>query len=200
MLTYPLFKERSKMAKKEKSDFIPNSLNKLKMAAGAIGNAFNARKFIETEVVLHDERYLSGEWDLPDYATEGSAAIDIRAAITEPLTIHPGRVVMVKAGLAIHIGNPNYTGLLLPRSGLGSKKGIVLGNLTGLFDADFMGEMGIPLWNRNIDDLQSVTIEPGDRVAQFLIIPVVGIKMKVVKAFSVDTARGINGFGHSGVK
>lgn len=158
----------------------------------------NIKLAIETEVVLFDERYLSGEWALPDYATEGSAAIDIRAAIKEPLIIPAGQVAMINAGLAIHIADPNYTGLLLPRSGLGAKQGIVLGNLTGLIDSDFQNQIGIPLWNRNLTG--EVVIEPGDRVAQYLIIPVIGIKMKVVENFTTNTIRGKGGFGHSGVK
>lgn len=162
------------------------------------GNEPKDRPVYETEVILHDQRYHNGEWELPDYATTGSAAIDIRAALSETLVIPAGETRMVPSGLALHIANSEFAGLLLPRSGLGTKKGVVLGNLIGLIDSDYQGEMGIPLWNRNHDE--DVVVEPGDRVAQFMIIPVVAIKLKPVDVFTMGSIRGTGAFGHTGVK
>lgn len=186
------------MTKKTINEIIPSALLKITKGFDQVKAALSGRKSVEAEVILHDERYLSGEWALPDYATEGSAAIDIRAALKETLVIRAGETKLVPSGLAIHLADPNLAGILLPRSGLGTKNGIVLGNLTGLIDSDYHGEMGIPLWNRNLTG--EYLIEPGDRVAQYLIIPVVGIKLKPVKTFTVDSERSTKGFGSSGIK
>jgi len=130
----------------------------------------------------------------PQYETPDSAGIDLRACLDVPLQIAPNRVELIPTGIAIHIADPNLAGLILPRSGLGHKKGIVLGNLVGLIDPDYQGELKISCWNRGEDH---VTIEPFDRIAQLLIIPVVKAAFEVVTDFA-PSLRGENGFGHTG--
>jgi len=147
------------------------------------------------EVRLLDPRF-GAQWPLPEYATAGSAALDLRAAIEAPLVLAPGDAALVPSGLAIHIADPGLCALVLPRSGLGHKHGIVLGNGTGLIDADYQGPLLISVWNRGQADF---TIEPGDRIAQLLLVPIVRAALQVVDTFE-HSARGSGGFGHTGVR
>ena len=133
---------------------------------------------------------------LPQYATAGSAGLDLRALLDEPLVIEPGQTVLVKTGLAIHLADPGYAALILPRSGLGHKKGIVLGNLVGLIDSDYQGELMISTWNRSSEPF---TLEPFERLAQLLIVPVVQAKFSIVDSFE-ESLRGAGGFGSTGTK
>lgn len=136
------------------------------------------------------------EWELPAYATEHSAGLDLRAALDAPLTLQPGDAALVPSGLAIHIADPALCAVILPRSGLGHKHGIVLGNGTGLIDADYQGPLMISAWNRGA---AAYTIEPGDRIAQLVLLPVVRAALQVVDTFN-QSARGAGGFGHTGVR
>jgi dUTP pyrophosphatase len=131
---------------------------------------------------------------LPDYKTSGSAGMDLRACIDEPLTLEPNQTAMVPSGVKIHVADPDYAAILLPRSGLGAKKGIVLGNLVGLIDSDYQGEMGMSVWNRS--DVP-YTIEPGERVAQMVVIRVEQVQLNWVDSFEA-TDRGDGGFGSTG--
>lgn len=133
---------------------------------------------------------------LPSYATEGSAGVDLRACIDEPLQLSPGQSTLIPTGIAIHIGDPTLAATLLPRSGLGHKHGIVLGNLVGLIDSDYQGEVMISCWNRGGD---CFTIAPGDRIAQMVFLPVEQVEFKIVDEF-LESERGIGGFGSSGHK
>jgi dUTP pyrophosphatase len=142
-----------------------------------------------------DARF-GGEWELPAYATAHSAGLDLRAALDAPLTLQPGDVALVPSGLAIHIADPGLCAVLLPRSGLGHKHGIVLGNGTGLIDADYQGPLMISTWNRGN---AAYTIEPGDRIAQLVLLPIVRAALQVVDTFDAS-ARGAGGFGHTGVR
>ena len=132
--------------------------------------------------------------ELPKYATEGSAGIDLRASLKEPLSIDAGNTKLIKTGISIYIENPRYAGIILPRSGLGHKHGIVLGNLLGLIDSDYQGELMVSCWNRS--EL-TYTIQPYDRVAQLVFINVNQPEFKIVKEFK-KTERGEGGFGSSG--
>lgn len=134
------------------------------------------------------------DFPLPAYATEGSAGLDLRACLDAPLTLEPGQTVLVGTGLSVYIGNPGFAGLVLPRSGLGHKHGIVLGNLVGLIDSDYQGELMISCWNRGAS---TFTIQPGERIAQYVLVPVIQAELAVVSDFQ-STARGGGGFGHSG--
>ena len=136
------------------------------------------------------------EWELPAYATAHSAGLDLRAALDAPLTLQPGDAALVPSGLAIHIADPGLCAVLLPRSGLGHKHGIVLGNGTGLIDADYQGPLMISTWNRGN---AAYTIEPGDRIAQLVLLPIVRASLQVVDTFDAS-ARGAGGFGHTGVR
>ncbi|MCP5157854.1 MAG: dUTP diphosphatase [Gammaproteobacteria bacterium] len=131
---------------------------------------------------------------LPDYATAGSAGLDLRACLMEPLTVHPGETHLIPTGLAIHISDPGQAALVLPRSGLGHKHGIVLGNLVGLIDSDYQGELLISCWNRGHAPF---TIAIGERIAQLVIVPVVRAQFEIVSEFT-PSERGTGGFGHSG--
>lgn len=131
---------------------------------------------------------------LPAYATAGSAGLDMRAVLDEPLTVAPGDTVLVPTGIAIHIGDPSLAAVLLPRSGLGHKHGLVLGNLTGLIDSDYQGQVFISCWNRGST---AYTISPGERIAQMVFVPVAQVEFRVVEEFD-DSVRGEGGFGHSG--
>ena len=131
---------------------------------------------------------------LPHYATDGSAGLDMRACIDEPLTVQPGETHLVPTGLAIHIGDPSLAAVLLPRSGLGHKHGLVLGNLTGLIDSDYQGQVFISIWNRGSSAYE---IQPAERIAQMVFVPVAQVEFQVVEEFD-DSARGAGGFGHSG--
>jgi dUTP pyrophosphatase len=130
----------------------------------------------------------------PQYETQDSAGLDLRACLDAPLQIAPNQVELIPTGLAIHIADANLAGLILPRSGLGHKKGIVLGNLTGLIDPDYQGELKISCWNRSVDH---VTIEPFERIAQLIIVPFIKAEFEVVSEFAYSE-RGENGFGHTG--
>lgn len=140
-----------------------------------------------------DQR-LGNEFLLPTYATDGSAGLDLRACLKESLQLNPGETQLIPTGMAIHISDPTLAAIILPRSGLGHKHGIVLGNLVGLIDSDYQGEVMISCWNRGNDHF---TIQPGERIAQLVIIPVVHAKFEIVNEF-ISTKRGDGGFGHSG--
>ncbi|MDX1499362.1 MAG: dUTP diphosphatase [Woeseiaceae bacterium] len=131
---------------------------------------------------------------LPGYATEGSAGLDMRACIDAPLTVVPGATELVPTGLAIHIADPGLAAVLLPRSGLGHKHGLVLGNLTGLIDSDYQGQVYISCWNRGA---AAYEISPGERIAQMVFVPVEQVRFDIVEEFA-GTRRGEGGFGHSG--
>ena len=131
---------------------------------------------------------------LPHYATDGSAGLDLRAMVKEPLTLEPGQTELLPTGMAIHISDPGYAGMILPRSGLGHKHGIVLGNLVGLIDSDYQGELMVSCWNRGN---QPFTVEPGERIAQLVIVPVMQVLLEQVDTFT-NSERGSGGFGHSG--
>jgi deoxyuridine 5'-triphosphate nucleotidohydrolase len=140
-----------------------------------------------------DER-LGRDFPLPEYATGGSAGLDLRACLDGPLVLAPGQTELVPTGLALHIDDPGLAAVLLPRSGLGHRNGIVLGNLVGLIDSDYQGQVLVSAWNRS---QQAFTIQPGDRIAQMVILPVVRAHFEIVTSFEA-TARGEGGFGHSG--
>ncbi len=131
---------------------------------------------------------------LPHYATDGAAGLDMRAVIDEALIVEPGDTVLVATGLAIHVADPGLAAVLLPRSGLGHKHGLVLGNLTGLIDSDYQGQVFISCWNRSSN---SYEIQPGERIAQMVFVPVEQVQFNVVEDFD-DSERGVGGFGHSG--
>ncbi|HTV77046.1 MAG TPA: dUTP diphosphatase [Steroidobacteraceae bacterium] len=131
---------------------------------------------------------------LPAYATAGSAGMDLRACLDVPVPLAPGQTHLVPTGLAIHIDDPGYAAVILPRSGLGHKHGIVLGNLVGLIDSDYQGQLMVSMWNRGP---AAFTIEPGERIAQLVVVPVMQVQLEVVADFTAS-ARGSGGFGHSG--
>jgi dUTP pyrophosphatase len=130
----------------------------------------------------------------PAYATPGSAGIDLRACIDSSMTIQPGQCELIPSGIALHLNDPHYAAMILPRSGLGHKHGIVLGNLVGLIDSDYQGQVMVSAWNRSAHPF---TIEPGDRIAQMVIVPVVQVALEVVESFD-ESPRGAGGFGSSG--
>jgi dUTP pyrophosphatase len=148
---------------------------------------------MKLQVKILDKR-LGTEFSLPNYATVGSAGLDLRACIAEPLTLGVGETALIGTGLALYIQDPNYAGLVLPRSGLGHKHGIVLGNLVGLIDSDYQGELMLSCWNRG---QKAFTIAVGERLAQYVLVPVIQAELQIVEAFSA-TERGAGGFGHSG--
>jgi len=139
---------------------------------------------------------LEGEFGLPDYATSQSAGMDLRAMVDAPLALKPGAAELVPSGIAIHIGDPGWCAVILPRSGLGHRHGLVLGNLVGLIDADYQGPLMISLWNRSD---AAITISPGDRVAQLVFLPVARAAFQRVEAFDASV-RGGGGFGHTGTR
>ncbi|UCG73995.1 MAG: dUTP diphosphatase [Chromatiales bacterium] len=140
-----------------------------------------------------DER-LGRDFPLPDYATPGSAGVDLRACVDAPLTVAPGATELIPTGIAMHLEDPGLAATILPRSGLGHKHGIVLGNLVGLIDSDYQGEILVSCWNRGNEPFQ---IEPGLRLAQLVIVPVVQVQFEVVEGFA-SSQRGAGGFGHTG--
>ena len=142
------------------------------------------------------DKRIGNEIPLPQHATAGSAGMDLRACIDGPITLKPGDTELVPTGLAIHIGDPKLAATILPRSGLGHKHGIVLGNLVGLIDSDYQGQLYVSCWNRGNSEF---TIEVGDRIAQLVFVPVVQVDFEQVEEFE-DTERGAGGFGHSGHK
>jgi dUTP pyrophosphatase len=148
---------------------------------------------IDVELKILDAR-VGKEFPLPQTATPGSAGMDLRAVIDAPLTLQPGASALVPTGIAIHIGDPGYCAVILPRSGLGHKHGLVLGNLVGLIDADYQGPLMISCWNRSA---AAYTIAPGDRIAQLVFLPVARAVFRVVDEFAASQ-RGDGGFGHSG--
>ena len=145
------------------------------------------------KVKILDPR-IGNDWPMPDYATPGSAGMDLRALLDAPLTLEPGDTYLVRTGLAIHLADPGLAGLILPRSGLGHKHGIVLGNLVGLIDSDYQGELMISVWNRG---QTAFTLEPGERLAQYVVVPVVQVELQTVETFD-QSDRGAGGFGSSG--
>jgi dUTP pyrophosphatase len=147
------------------------------------------------EMQLLDPRF-GDAWPMPAYATAASAGLDLRAALDAPLTLQPGDAALVPSGLAIHLADPALCAMVLPRSGLGHRHGIVLGNGTGLIDADYQGPLLISLWNRG---REAFTIEPGDRIAQLVVVPIVRAVLQVVDTFE-ESERGSGGFGHTGVR
>jgi dUTP pyrophosphatase len=149
---------------------------------------------IDIELKILDAR-LGDSIPLPEPATDGSAGMDLRAAVQAPVTLAPGDSVLVPTGLAIHIGDPAWCALIVPRSGLGHKQGLVMGNLVGVIDADYQGPLMISCWNRGNAIL---TIAPGDRIAQLLLVPVGRARLRVVNGFS-PSLRGEGGFGSTGI-
>ncbi|MDX1678995.1 dUTP diphosphatase [Arsukibacterium sp.] len=145
------------------------------------------------ELKILDPR-IGNEFPLPAYATPGSAGLDLRACLDQPLALEPGQTVLIPTGISIFIGDVNLCATILPRSGLGHKHGIVLGNLVGLIDSDYQGPLMVSMWNRGA---QTFTIEPGDRIAQLVFMPVVQAEFKLVDSFDASE-RGEGGFGHSG--
>lgn len=146
------------------------------------------------QLKLIDQR-LGKDFPLPEYATSGSAGMDIRACIDESVKLMPGDSTLIATGFAIHIDDPGLAAVLLPRSGLGHKHGLVLGNLVGLIDSDYQGQVYVSCWNRSNN---TFTINPGDRIAQMIIVPVVQASFEVVNEFN-ESARGHGGFGHTGI-
>jgi dUTP pyrophosphatase len=137
---------------------------------------------------------VNGEFPLPVYATAGSAGVDLRACVDEPLTLQPGATELIPSGIAVHISDPALAAVILPRSGLGHKHGIVLGNLVGLIDSDYQGQVFVSCWNRGREEF---VIEPGARLAQMVFVPVVQAEFELVEEFSTSE-RGAGGFGHTG--
>lgn len=143
------------------------------------------------DVKILDERMRS---QLPAYATAGAAGLDLRACLDEPLTLRPGDSALVPTGLAIHVGDPGYAALVIPRSGLGHKHGIVLGNLVGLIDSDYQGQLLVSCWNRGCEPF---VVNPMERIAQLVVVPVAQVELNVVESFE-ESARGEGGFGSTG--
>jgi len=137
---------------------------------------------------------IGNEFPLPAYATDGSAGMDLRAMLEEPLDLAPGKTDLIPTGIAIHIGDPDLAAVILPRSGLGHKHGIVLGNLVGLIDSDYQGQLFVSCWNRGQENFR---VEVGERIAQLMLMPVVRAEFEVVDSFD-ESERGAGGFGHSG--
>ena len=145
------------------------------------------------QIKILDSR-LGTEIPLPHYATGGSAGLDLRACLDAPLTLEPGRTELIPTGMAIHLDDKHYAAMLLPRSGLGHRHGIVLGNLVGLIDSDYQGQVMVSCWNRGDT---AYTVSPGERIAQMVVVPVVQVELEVVKDFA-ESERGSGGFGSSG--
>lgn len=145
------------------------------------------------DVKIIDAR-VGKEFPLPAYATSGSAGLDLRACLDAPQVLAPGATALLPTGLAIHIADPSLAAVILPRSGLGHKHGIVLGNLVGLIDSDYQGQLMVSVWNRS---QESFTVQPGERIAQLVFVPVVQAEFNLVEDFDAS-ARGEGGFGHSG--
>lgn len=149
---------------------------------------------LEIQIRVLDAR-LGKQFPIPGYATAGSAGLDLRACLDAPAVLEPGGTQLIRTGLAIHIGDPGYAALILPRSGLGHKHGIVLGNLVGLIDSDYQGELMVSCWNRGE---ASFTLQPFDRLAQLVFVPVVQARLIPVETFEASE-RGEGGFGHTGL-
>ncbi|MFO7306420.1 MAG: dUTP diphosphatase [Gammaproteobacteria bacterium] len=155
--------------------------------------AHQARRRLQVRIL--DPR-LGRDFPLPQYATSGSAGVDLRACIDGPIELQPGDTYLVPSGIAIYLEDPGYAAMVLPRSGLGHKHGIVLGNLVGLIDSDYQGQIFVSVWNRG---RAPFAIEPGERIAQLVVVPVVQVEFDVVEAFTASE-RGEGGFGSSGRK
>jgi len=151
---------------------------------------------LKVQYKILDKR-LGNEIELPKYGTEGSAGLDLRACLDENLILEPGETILIPTGMAIHLEDPGYAAMLLPRSGLGHESGIVLGNLVGLIDSDYQGPLMVSCWNRGD---KPYTIEVGTRIAQMVIVPVLQAEFSLVEEFGDATERGEGGFGHTGVK
>ena len=149
------------------------------------------RKIIDLKVL---DKRIGDTFDMPDYQTSGSAGIDLLACLDEPLTIQPGDTELIPSGIAVYIKDPSLAAVLLPRSGLGHKKGLVLGNLVGLIDSDYQGQVFISCWNRG---KESCVIEPGMRLAQMVFLPIQQVNFNLVESFE-ESDRGEGGFGHTG--
>ena len=150
-----------------------------------------ARRALQVRIL--DAR-IGSEFPLPAYATDGSAGLDLRACLEAPLLLAAGKAELIPTGLAIHLDDPGLAAMILPRSGLGHKHGIVLGNLVGLIDSDYQGQLMVSCWNRGAEPF---TVRPGERIAQLVVVPVVQVQLEVVTEFTAS-ARGAGGFGHSG--
>lgn len=142
------------------------------------------------------DKRIGNEFEAPHYATEGSAGMDLRACVDTPITLAPGETRLIATGISIYIADPSLAAVLLPRSGLGHKHGIVLGNLTGLIDSDYQGPLMVSMWNRGDTEF---SISPGDRIAQMVFVPIVQAKFEIVEEFN-ESARASGGFGHTGIK
>jgi dUTP pyrophosphatase len=140
-------------------------------------------------------KILDSRAKVPEYATSGSAGFDLRACIDKPITINPGETIMIGTGLSIHISDPTYAGFITPRSGLGHKHGIILGNTVGVIDSDYTGEVKLSCWNRG---KEPYTISVGERIAQLVLVRVAQVKLEVVDEFNHKSERGSGGFGHTG--
>jgi dUTP pyrophosphatase len=151
------------------------------------------RRLAPLRVRIIDPR-LGAEFPLPQYATAGSAGLDLRACLEKPLELAPGRAELIPTGLAIYLEDPGLAAMVLPRSGLGHRHGIVLGNLVGLIDSDYQGELMVSCWNRGHEPFM---LKPGERIAQLVVVPVVQVELEIVANFEAS-ARGAGGFGHSG--
>ena len=149
------------------------------------------RKIIDLKVL---DKRIGDTFDMPDYQTSGSAGIDLLACLDEPLTIQPGDTELIPSGIAVYIRDPSLAAVLLPRSGLGHKKGLVLGNLVGLIDSDYQGQVFVSCWNRG---KESCVIEPGMRLAQMVFLPIQQVNFNLVESFE-ESDRGEGGFGHTG--
>ena len=158
-----------------------------------VRNAIQDCKMHQIDIKVLDSR-LGDQFPLPDYATPGSAGMDLRACLDKPLKLEPGQTELIPSGIALHISDAGLAATILPRSGLGHKHGIVLGNLVGLIDSDYQGQIFISCWNRSE---QTFTIEPGERIAQLVILPVVQATLNIVNEFE-ESQRGERGFGHTG--
>lgn len=149
----------------------------------------------QLQVRILDAR-LGSVWPLPAYATSGSAGMDLRACVDQDLVLEPGATALISSGMAIHLADPGLAAVLLPRSGLGHKQGLVLGNLVGLIDSDYQGEVKISCWNRGAE---TICIEPGQRIAQMVVVPVLQLELAVVEDFP-PSVRADGGIGHSGTR
>ena len=156
-----------------------------------MSTADGARRALKVRIL--DAR-VGRDYPLPAYATAGSAGLDLRACIDAPLTLAPGKAELIPTGLAIHLDDPGLAAVILPRSGLGHKHGVVLGNLVGLIDSDYQGQLMVSCWNRAG---AAFIVQPGERIAQLVVVPVVQVEIEVVSEFAAS-ARGGGGFGHSG--
>jgi dUTP diphosphatase len=150
-----------------------------------------ARRSLKIRIL---DRRIGTEFPLPAYATAGSAGLDLRACLDAPLALAPGSAELIATGLAIHLEDPGVAALIVPRSGLGHKHGVVLGNLVGLIDSDYQGPLMVSCWNRSREPF---TVRPGERIAQLVVVPIIQVALEVVESFE-DSARGAGGFGHSG--